>query len=208
MSLVGKDKLEALEELKQMNSQELIEFREEHDELKTRWREAEIGLDQKRSLLNTVLLEKDELSKRNSEHKDIMMEKERDMADLRATIAALNGTSEGRDSALEKRVMQLQNKVEDYREKLTKSRGYIKKQNQTIKELNEKVESGAGLDEKAREEVVAEQKVGYILIPLHITFGYACYLGGLTHGGVAIEEEAGGVGPTPERKQVDDLGVV
>lgn len=158
LSLVGKDKLEALEELKKMNSAELIELREEHEELQKKMREAELDLEQKKSLLNTVLLEKDELSKRNSEHKDIMLEKERDMADLRATIAALNGTSEGRDSELERRVLQLQNKLEDHREKMTKSREHIKKQNFIIKDLKEQLENGAGLDEEEREEVIAEQK--------------------------------------------------
>ena len=160
MGLVGKDKLEALEELKMMNSAELIELREEHEELQKKMREAELDLEQKKSFLNTVLLEKDELSKRNSEHKDIMLEKERDMADLRATIAALNGTSEGRDSELERRVLQLQNKLEDHREKMTKSREHIKKQNSIIKDLKEQLENGAGLDEEEREEVIAEQKVG------------------------------------------------
>lgn len=162
MSLVGKDKLEVLEELKRMNSAELIELREEHEELQKKMHEAELDLEQKKSLLNTVLLEKDELSKRNSDHKDIMLEKERDMADLRATIAALNGTSEGRDSELERRVLQLQNKLEDHREKMTKSREHIKKQNVIIKDLREQLENGAGLGEEEREEVIAEQKVGYI----------------------------------------------
>lgn len=161
-----------------MCSAELIELREEHDELQKKMREAELDLEQKKSLLNTVLLEKDELFKRSSEHKDILLERERDMADLRATIAALTGTSEGRDSELERRVLQLQNKVEDQREKLTKSREHIKKQNIIIQEYKAKEENGAGLDEAEREEVIAEQKVGYILIPLHVTFGYVCYLGG------------------------------
>lgn len=176
VSLVGKDKLEALEELKKLCSIELIELREEHDELQKKMREAELELEQKKSLLNTVLLDKDELSQRNSQHKDILLEKELAIADLRATIAALNGVGEGRDSELERRVLQLQNKLEDQREKMTKSREHIKKQNLVIKELKEKAESGAALDEDAREEVIAEQKVGCFDIPLHVTVGYVCYL--------------------------------
>lgn len=165
MSLVGKDKLEALEELKKLCSIELVELREEYDELQKKMREAELELEQKKSLLNTVLLDKDELSLRNSQHKDILLEKERAIADLRTTIAALNGVGEGRDSELEKRVLQLQNKLEDQREKMIKSREHIKKQNIIINELKEKVESGAALDEGAREEVIAEQKVGCFYIP-------------------------------------------
>lgn len=178
MSLVGKDKLEALEELKKLCSIGLVELREEHDGLLEEMREMELELEQKKSLLNTVLLDKDELSQRNSQHMDILLEKERAIADLRTTIAALNGVGEGRDSELERRVLQLQNKLEDQREKMTKSREYIKKQNLIIKELKEKVEIGAALDEDAREEVIAEQKVGCFGIPLHVTVGYVCYLGG------------------------------
>lgn len=178
MSLVGKDKLEALEELKKMNSAELIQLREEHDELQKKMHEEELDLEQKKSLLNTVLLEKDELSKRSSEHKDILLEKERDIADLRATIAALNGTSEGRDNELERRVLQLQNKLEDHREKNYKSREYIKKQNSVIRELREQINNGVGLHEAEREEAIQEQKVGDEFIPLHVIFGYVCYLGG------------------------------
>lgn len=85
-------------------------------------RELEIDVEQKKSLLNTVLLEKDEISKKVSEQKDLMLEKEKSNSELKATIAAFTGTAEGRDGALEKRVLQLQNKLEDRREKMTKSR--------------------------------------------------------------------------------------
>lgn len=85
-------------------------------------RELGIDIEQKKSLLNTVLLEKDEISKKVSEQKDLMLEKEKSNSELKATIAAFTGSAEGRDGALEKRVLQLQNKLEDRREKMTKSR--------------------------------------------------------------------------------------
>lgn len=122
MSLVDKDKLEILAELKALNSAELIEIRQEHDEMRIKVRELEIEVEQKKSLLNTVLLEKDEISKKISEQKDLMLEKEKSNSELKATVAAFTGTTEGRDGALEKRVLQLQNKLEDRREKMTKSR--------------------------------------------------------------------------------------
>lgn len=122
VSLVDKDKLEILAELKALNSAELIELRQEHDEMRIKVRELEIDVEQKKSLLNTVLLEKDEISKKVSEQKDLMLEKEKSNSELKATIAAFTGTAEGRDGALEKRVLQLQNKLEDHREKMTKSR--------------------------------------------------------------------------------------
>lgn len=125
VSLVGKDKLEALAELKTLTSQELIELREELEEARRTIRDLENDVQQKKSLLNTVLLEKDELSKKVSEQKDLMLEKERSNSELKATIAAFEGTTEGRDSALEKRTLQLQNKLEDRREKMTKSREVI-----------------------------------------------------------------------------------
>ncbi|KAL7275336.1 hypothetical protein RUND412_001738 [Rhizina undulata] len=162
LSMVGKDKLDALEELKLANSAELIDLRIEHDELQAKARELEHEVAQKKSLLNTVLLEKDELSKKVSEQKDTMLEKEKSNSELKATIAALEGTTEGRDGALEKRVVQLQNKLEDRREKMTKSREHIKKQNGIIKDLKEQLEqaiaSTADANLKAKEEQLAEIK--------------------------------------------------
>lgn len=90
--------------------------------MRVKVRELEIDVEQKKSLLNTVLLEKDEVSKKISEQKDLMLEKEMSNSELKATVAAFTGTAEGRDGALEKRVVQLQNKLEDRREKMTKSR--------------------------------------------------------------------------------------
>lgn len=122
VSLVDKDKLEILAELKTLVGAEVIELRQEHEEMRIKVRELEIDVEQKKSLLNTVLLEKDEISKKVSEQKDLMLEKEKSNSELKATIAAFTGSTEGRDGALEKRVMQLQNKLEDRREKMTKTR--------------------------------------------------------------------------------------
>ncbi|RPB02593.1 hypothetical protein L873DRAFT_1673240 [Choiromyces venosus 120613-1] len=158
LSLVGKDRLEALAELKIMNSQELIELREEHEEAQRKIRDLEGEIDQKKSLLNTVLLEKDEISKKLSEQKDTILENEKSNSELRATIAAFQGTTEGRDAALEKRVLQLQEKLEDQREKMVKAREHIKKQNGIIKDLKEKVDAAPDSDANAKpkEEQLAE----------------------------------------------------
>ncbi|KAI5841482.1 hypothetical protein DFP73DRAFT_126147 [Morchella snyderi] len=162
LSLVDKDKLEILAELKTLVGAEVIELRQEHEEMRIKVRELEIDVEQKKSLLNTVLLEKDEISKKVSEQKDLMLEKEKSNSELKATIAAFTGSTEGRDGALEKRVMQLQNKLEDRREKMTKTREHIKKQNGIIKDLKEQLEqavtSTADANVKAKEEQLAEFK--------------------------------------------------
>jgi len=103
----------------------------------------EADLEQHKSLLNTALLEKDEVNKKLAIHQDGVIEAERTIADLKSTLAALEGNAEGRDGALEKRVIQLQNKLEDQREKMVKSREHIKKQNAIIKELKDSSENGA-----------------------------------------------------------------
>ncbi|KAG0641991.1 HOOK protein-domain-containing protein [Tuber brumale] len=160
VNLVGKDKLEALAELKVMNSQELIELRGEHEEAQNRIRGLEAKIDQKKTLLNTVLLEKDEISKKLSEQKDIILENEKSNSELRATVAAFQGTAEGRDAALEKRVLQLQGKLEDQREKMVKAREHIKKQNGIIRDLKEKVDTAnpttPDANTKSKEEQLAE----------------------------------------------------
>ncbi|KAH8149454.1 uncharacterized protein LAJ45_06534 [Morchella importuna] len=162
LSLVDKDKLEILAELKTLVGAEVIELRQEHEEMRIKVRELEIDVEQKKSLLNTVLLEKDEISKKVSEQKDLMLEKEKSNSELKATIAAFTGSTEGRDGALEKRVMQLQNKLEDRREKMTKTREHIKKQNGIIKDLKEQLEqavtSTTDANVKAKEEQLAEFK--------------------------------------------------
>lgn len=142
--MVDKDKLEALQELKILASTELIELRQEHSLLQQKCSELEVDVSTKQSLLNTILLEKDELAKNIAEHKDDLLEKERAIGDLRATLSAFKGNSEGRDAALEKRVLQLQNKVEDQREKLTKNREHIKKLHVELRERDEQIEKGLG----------------------------------------------------------------
>ncbi|KAG0131806.1 hypothetical protein HOY82DRAFT_324439 [Tuber indicum] len=160
LNLVGKDKVEALAELKIINSQELIELRGEHEEAQHKIRGLETEIDQKKTLLSTVLLEKDEVSKKLSEQKDIILENEKSNSELRATIATFQGTAEGRDAALEKRVLQLQGKLEDQREKMVKAREHIKKQNVIIRDLKEKVDTAESTTPdattKSKEEQLAE----------------------------------------------------
>src|SRR5690606_14265245 len=118
VSLVGKDQLDALDELKSRNSTELDALREEFEELQSLNKALSSDLDQHKTLLNKALLEKDEVVKKVTTLQDSVMEKERIASDLRTTIAAMEGTTEGGNMELEKRVVQLQNKLEDYREKL------------------------------------------------------------------------------------------
>ena len=145
MSLVGKDRLEALEELKALNSKELVELRHEHDEILTTLRDTRAEMALSSGQLNTLLLEKDSLAKRHADNLDILVDRERAISDLRATCAALEGSSDGRDAALEKRVVQLQNKCEDLREKAFKMREFVKRQNKDIERLKN------GEDRKAEE---------------------------------------------------------
>jgi chromosome segregation ATPase len=122
VSLVGKDQIEALDKLKAEANTDLAELQTVYADLESRVKDLESDLRTKESLLEKVLLEKDALSTKMAEQKDVLFEKEQALSDLKETIAAFEGSSEGRDGALEKHVRELQNKLEDRREKMTKSK--------------------------------------------------------------------------------------
>ncbi|KAF3940691.1 hypothetical protein ABW19_dt0201436 [Dactylella cylindrospora] len=109
------------------------------------------------SSINKLLVEKDELQKQIAELKDALLDCEKSNGDLKASLAAIGGSTEGQRGELEKRVLQLQDKLEDRREKAIKAREHIKKQNVTIKELQDELETAktAGADamsQKQKEE--------------------------------------------------------
>lgn len=156
--MIGKDKLDALEELKARNSTELVALQAEYKDLLEKNKTLSIDLDQHKSLLNKALLEKDDIAKRLTDQQDSILENERSASELKTTLAALEGTAEGRGVELEKRVLQLQNKLEDHREKMVKAREFIKKQNSTISELKTELEDVKTKDADARLQELAEKK--------------------------------------------------
>jgi protein HOOK3 len=162
VSLVDKDKLEALSELKAAANTDLAELQGIHVDLEKKYKDLDVEMETKRSLLNTVLLEKDEISKNLSTQKDQVLERELAMSDLRTTIAAFEGSAEGRDGALERRVTQLQQKLEDRRERMTKSKEHIKKQNAIIKELKEQLDNAVKADADEKIQAMEERLVSPI----------------------------------------------
>lgn len=150
LSLVDADKLTALSELKASASEDLVSLRGRFADLETKLADTTVDRDSKQSLLNKCLLEKDDLQQKLMAQKDTLLEKEQALADLKTTIAALQGRGEGSDAALEKRVKDLQTKLEERREKMVKTREHIKKQNKVILELKEELErtKREGADER------------------------------------------------------------
>ncbi|EPS38951.1 hypothetical protein H072_7283 [Dactylellina haptotyla CBS 200.50] len=90
--------------------------------------------------INKLLVEKDELQRQIADLKDTLLDCEKSNGELKTSLAAIGGSTEGRHGELEKRVLQLQDKLEDRREKAIKAREHIKKQNTTIKELQDELE--------------------------------------------------------------------
>ncbi|KAF3926692.1 hypothetical protein ABW21_db0203513 [Orbilia brochopaga] len=97
--------------------------------------------------INKLLVEKDELQRQIAEIKDTLLDCEKSNGELKASLAAIGGSKEGRQGELEKRVLQLQDKLEDRREKAIKAREHIKKQNVTIKELQDELETAKATGE-------------------------------------------------------------
>ncbi|KAK6339468.1 hypothetical protein TWF718_008881 [Orbilia javanica] len=91
--------------------------------------------------ISRLIGEKDELQRTIADLKDTLLDSEKGNGELKATLAAIGGSREGRHGELEKRVLQLQDKLEDRREKAIKAREHIKKQNITIKDLQDELDT-------------------------------------------------------------------
>jgi protein HOOK3 len=72
--------------------------------------------------INKLQNEKDELQRQIAEIKDSLLESEKSNGELKASLAAIKGSTDGSRGELEKRVLQLQDKLEDRREKDMKAR--------------------------------------------------------------------------------------
>ncbi|RVD81754.1 uncharacterized protein DFL_009603 [Arthrobotrys flagrans] len=91
--------------------------------------------------ISKLINEKEDLQRTIADLKDTILDSEKGNGELKATLAAIGGSREGRHGELEKRVLQLQDKLEDRREKAIKAREHIKKQNTTIKELQDELDT-------------------------------------------------------------------
>lgn len=181
VSLVGKDQLEILDGLKATCNKELAELRAAHAELQDSHKDLETDVDVKKSLLNTVLLDKDAVTRKVFHLQDQILEREQDLSEMQSTISAFRGSADGRDAALEERVQKLQEKLEKRRLALNKSSEvkpagssdrqaertngvqHVKKQNEIIKELKEQLETTIAADTNEKlasmEERLSELKV-------------------------------------------------
>ena len=117
VSMVDKDKIDALTELKQANSTEVVELRHEHKAMSSRNEQLAKDLDEQKSLLNRTLL-------KLSDQKDRLHETQLSSGDLKATLDVLNAANKGREEGskdvLEQRIAQLQETVDSNKEALTK----------------------------------------------------------------------------------------
>jgi len=128
VSMIGKAEREALEELKDSNSEELTNLRSEHSHLERRTKGLEADLDQHKILLRKALRDKSDNQKMLAQQGDQLHETENSSNDLRATLEVLKAASAGRaeghaeavDEMLEKHVKQLATKITNGRERLAK----------------------------------------------------------------------------------------
>jgi len=104
------------------NAESVKQLYEKVDELQLARAQVEEELEDQRTLFSKMMLEKDELQKKNAEIKDTLLDAEKLNGELKSSIAAFGGSTTGRQSELEKRVLQLQDKLEDRREKMMKTR--------------------------------------------------------------------------------------
>src|SRR5437764_1151284 len=119
--MIGKDELEALDELKQRNSAEVVELRAEAKDRDARIISLQTDLEEMRSLLNTALLDKDVYQKGLEEQKDVNRKLKDDVNEYRSTFELLQASKEGREEgfkeALDAKILRLQKQLEISKEK-------------------------------------------------------------------------------------------
>ncbi|KAI9716534.1 MAG: hypothetical protein M1812_005265 [Candelaria pacifica] len=123
ISLVDKDKLVALQELKKANSSRVLELESERKLLVERVKSLEVDLNLQRDLLNKALLDKDSNQTSLVSRTDELRDTEKANAQLRSTLETLKAASSGREQganeALENHIVTLSETLEISRENLT-----------------------------------------------------------------------------------------
>ncbi|KAI9699286.1 MAG: hypothetical protein M1836_002896 [Candelina mexicana] len=122
LSLVDKDKLEALQELKQANFTRVVELERERTPLVDRIKVLEVDLNLQKDLLNKTLLDKDSSQNSLVSKTDELRDTEKANARLRETLKTIHATSSGRQQgakeALENHIVTLSEQLENGRENL------------------------------------------------------------------------------------------
>ncbi len=131
VSLIDKDKLDALKEVKQANSTQVVELGRERDLLVKRVKDLEVDLNLQRDLLNKALLDKDSTQTSLVSKTDELRETEKANARLRATLEILNANSSGRQQgaseALENHIVTISEKLESSRENVAQRAKVVKR---------------------------------------------------------------------------------
>ncbi|KAI9845643.1 MAG: hypothetical protein M1837_004617 [Sclerophora amabilis] len=149
LSLVDKNKVTQIEEIKKSVSSELEELRDDHKLLQHRTDDVRANLETQRDLLNIALIEKDKLQKEMAGEKDRHHRDEISNTDLKATLEALEGRKEGARDVLEERIIHLQFKVEQSRDKNAKQTEHIKKQKALVQDLERRLQQAEENDQDA-----------------------------------------------------------
>jgi hypothetical protein len=122
--MLGKDELEALEELKQRNSAEVVVLRDEANDRDSQLKNVQTDLEETRLLLNTALLDKDVYQKKLEEQKDANRKLIDDNNEYKSTFDLLQAAKEGREEgfkeALDTKILRLQKQMEIAKEKQAK----------------------------------------------------------------------------------------
>ncbi|KAI9670141.1 MAG: hypothetical protein M1817_004478 [Caeruleum heppii] len=163
LSLIGKDELATLEELKRTSNAELVELGKAHEEVQRCAKEQASELDQHKSLLNNALLDKGSMQERLAGSKDQLHQCQVSNAELKNTLEVLKTATsshgEGAQASLSTHIVQLQEKNEKLREKFVRRTEHIKKQNTLIADVTTKLQRAEQADETAVTTMKTNQQV-------------------------------------------------
>lgn len=161
--MVDKDKIEAITAIRAEAVGDLETLQREHAALKMRVSELEVEGHQQLERINQLLVDKETLQMQVVEHKEQLLVKERESAELKATLAlregqegqeleALKGqlaSEQRRSGRLGEQVTELQEQIRQLQTKMQKAKEFIRQQDRLFKETRSTLESKGGSYEEA-----------------------------------------------------------
>ncbi|ORY88555.1 HOOK protein-domain-containing protein [Leucosporidium creatinivorum] len=136
LTLVNKDQLDILKSLRASVSVEKEALSKEVERLRVSLQSAEDKNTMQMSQVNALLVEKSSLQSDSIGQREKMLERERDMSDLRASTSgrALSEAEQARLASMEQDNKQYQKEISEMQDKLQKAKAFIKQQDKLFKE--------------------------------------------------------------------------
>ncbi|RKP05966.1 HOOK-domain-containing protein, partial [Thamnocephalis sphaerospora] len=175
LTLIDKDKLDALAQIRAEASRELGDLEKEHAMLKTRCGELEGDNQKHLERITQLLEEKDQLQGQVVQHKDQLLQKEQNNSDLKRTLAVLESKEQNSADQIRQQLMletqksvraqdqitQQQEQIQQLQIKMQKAKEFIRQQDRMFKETKASSNAPQETFEEAVTSLRAELKASH-----------------------------------------------